>query len=206
MHIVINRNSSVNMTTQIFNQLKEYILDGTLVSEEKLPSTRKLSNSLKISRNIIINVYEMLTAEGYALSRPASGVYVSKSVSIERKPIIVPELTPRLEYSIFNGINFRIGLPALDQFLKKKWIKCYREALNEIPDMDLGYGSPNGYLPFRKTLVIYLRKTSGIQCHEDQIIVTNGSIQGLHLMLLYFSKLMLLFPLKNLQPVDSKIC
>lgn len=189
MHILIDRNDSTTMTMQIFNQLKEYILDGTLKAKEKLPSSRKFANSLEISRNIIIDVYEMLAAEGYVITKPGSGVYVSKSVSIERKPTIAPELACRSEYPIFNGINFRIGLPALDHFPRKKWLQCSREVLNEIPDSDLGYSFPNGYLPFRRTLATYLRKTRGIQCHEDQIIVTTGAIQGLHLMLLYFSQI-----------------
>ncbi len=190
MHITVNRNDSTTMTKQIYNQLKEYILDGTLKSEEKLPSTRKLSESLKISKNIIINVYEMLAAEGYIVTRPGSGVYVSRSVSLKRGPAGAPELSFRSEYSIYdgNGINFRIGLPALDHFPRSKWLQCCREVLNEIPSKDLGYGSSNGYLPFRKTLAAYLRKERGIQCREDQIIVTSGSIQGLHLMLLYFSQ------------------
>ena len=46
--------------------------------DTKLPSTRRLSQSLKISRTTVVNAYEQLLAEGYLRSRGGSGYIVNK--------------------------------------------------------------------------------------------------------------------------------
>ncbi|WP_025733480.1 PLP-dependent aminotransferase family protein [Carnimonas nigrificans] len=61
-------------------QLREALLDaihtGTIPAEEALPSCRKLSIQLGISRNTVALVYEGLVEDGYLISRPRSGYYL----------------------------------------------------------------------------------------------------------------------------------
>ncbi|WP_246837632.1 PLP-dependent aminotransferase family protein [Salinicola sp. MH3R3-1] len=61
-------------------QLREALLDaihtGTIPAEEALPSCRKLSLQLGISRNTVALVYEGLVEDGYLISRPRSGYYL----------------------------------------------------------------------------------------------------------------------------------
>lgn len=61
-------------------QLRESLLDaihaGTIPADEALPSCRRLSQQLGISRNTVALVYEGLVQDGYLVSRPRSGYYL----------------------------------------------------------------------------------------------------------------------------------
>ncbi|WP_110686099.1 PLP-dependent aminotransferase family protein [Salinicola aestuarinus] len=61
-------------------QLRKALLDaihtGTIPTEEALPSCRKLSLQLGVSRNTVALVYEKLVEDGYLVSRPRSGYYL----------------------------------------------------------------------------------------------------------------------------------
>lgn len=61
-------------------QLRESLLDaihtGTIPADEALPSCRRLSLQLGISRNTVALVYEGLVEDGYLVSRPRSGYYL----------------------------------------------------------------------------------------------------------------------------------
>ncbi|WP_251977783.1 aminotransferase-like domain-containing protein [Salinicola avicenniae] len=61
-------------------QLREALLaaihTGTIPVDEALPSCRKLSLQLGVSRNTVALVYEGLVEDGYLVSRPRSGYYL----------------------------------------------------------------------------------------------------------------------------------
>ena len=61
----------------IYKQIKEMILDGSLKSEERLPSKRALAKNLGVSLNTIMYSYDLLLKEGYIYSKERSGFYVS---------------------------------------------------------------------------------------------------------------------------------
>ncbi|GAA0178378.1 PLP-dependent aminotransferase family protein [Clostridium sediminicola] len=189
MYLQIDRNSFIPMIKQIYTQLKDMILKGDLESNHRLPSSRRLAETLQVSRNVVIEAYEMLTSEGYTKSVQGSGIYVNEAISISRPTIKGPKLKLSGMKDSNNCISFKSGLPALDKFPRSKWLQCYRESIFNIPDKELGYDLPNGYLPFRKTLSEYLFRSHGIRCHEDQIIITSGAVQALYLISKYFSQL-----------------
>ncbi|HEX5779642.1 MAG TPA: PLP-dependent aminotransferase family protein [Xanthobacteraceae bacterium] len=68
-------------TTSIHNQVREHIvaaiLGGSLLPEQKMPSTRELAISLRVSRNTIVQVYERLAADGYLSVRDRAGYFVN---------------------------------------------------------------------------------------------------------------------------------
>ena len=63
---------------QIFNAIKEDILDGKLEEGEKLPSLRSLSKDIYVSLTTVDAAYSQLLVEGYINSIPKSGYYVAK--------------------------------------------------------------------------------------------------------------------------------
>ena len=189
VYIQIDRSSSKPMLRQIYDSIKSDILDGNLKADEKLPSSRKLAEDLHVSRNIVVEAYEMLTAEGYTITHKGSGTFVKKAVSISR-PERKYRKTELKEMKDSEGlISFRSGLPVLDSFPSSRWMKCYRDALYLMKKSDLGYDFSNGYLPFRKTMSEYLYRSRGIKCRADQIIITSGAVQGLYLAAKYFYSL-----------------
>ena len=61
----IDRSSNTTISKQLQLQIRNKILCDDLKAGERLPSTRLLANDLGVSRNILIEVYEQLVAEGY---------------------------------------------------------------------------------------------------------------------------------------------
>ena len=61
---------------QLRESLVSAILGGGFPADEPLPSCRKLSEQLSISRNTVALVYESLLDNGYLVSRPRSGYYL----------------------------------------------------------------------------------------------------------------------------------
>lgn len=68
-------------------QLRKAMLDaihaGVIPPEEALPSCRKLSTQLGVSRNTVALVYERLVDDGYLVSRPRSGYYLHEAYCTE---------------------------------------------------------------------------------------------------------------------------
>lgn len=61
---------------QLRESLVSAILGGVFPADEPLPSCRKLSQQLAVSRNTVALVYESLLDNGYLISRPRSGYYL----------------------------------------------------------------------------------------------------------------------------------
>ncbi len=63
---------------QIYDQVRELVLDGRLAPGTRLPSTRALARDLDCSRNTAVLAFEQLLSEGYLEGRRGSGTYVSR--------------------------------------------------------------------------------------------------------------------------------
>ncbi|MGR3886617.1 MocR-like pyridoxine biosynthesis transcription factor PdxR [Pseudomonas sp. 1152_12] len=66
------------LTRQLYEALRQRVLDGRLVSGTRLPSTRDLAKALSISRNSVVRAYDQLYAEGFIESRVGDGTYVAQ--------------------------------------------------------------------------------------------------------------------------------
>ncbi len=76
---------SNKMYIDIYEHIKNDILNGVLVKDEKLPSKRVLANNLNVSLNTIINAYDILLLEGYIYSVEKKGYYVSDFLGFDYK-------------------------------------------------------------------------------------------------------------------------
>lgn len=63
--ITVDRSSSISLTQQIYEQIRTSILGNTLKEGQKLLSTRELSATIGVSRNIAMEAYDRLIAEGF---------------------------------------------------------------------------------------------------------------------------------------------
>ena len=76
MQILINNNSMVPIYEQIVHQIKGQILDGTLHSNDMLPSVRYLSKELRISALTVKKAYDTLEQEGFCQTIHGKGTFV----------------------------------------------------------------------------------------------------------------------------------
>ncbi|MBM3767753.1 MAG: PLP-dependent aminotransferase family protein, partial [Acidobacteria bacterium] len=76
---------------------------------------------------------------------------------------------------------FRLHTPTFDNFPYDVWKRLLIRAWDRIrPDM-LGYGSPAGWRPLREAIAQYLRASRAVHCDWQQVIITAGSKQAMHL-------------------------
>ncbi len=73
----IKPQSDCPLYRQVYNQLRQAILEKELPAGARLPSTRALARTLGVSRNTILNAYEALVAETLLAARKGSGTRVS---------------------------------------------------------------------------------------------------------------------------------
>lgn len=69
----------LGLSQQLYQALRERMLDGRLGSGTRLPATREMARILGISRNSVVQAYEQLHAEDYIESRVGDGTYVGTS-------------------------------------------------------------------------------------------------------------------------------
>ncbi|WP_375199862.1 PLP-dependent aminotransferase family protein [Bacillus sp. RS11] len=178
--IPIDRSSDIPLNRQVYQQIREKILNGHLQAGERLASTRELSFELKVSRNVILEAYDQLLAEGFLIARSGSGTFVAEGAFLTQHeaPFLFEVDEKKLKNHI---INFRSGIPALDLFPRKTWAKLSHQLWNDIESTNFGYDFPEGRLELRQTLAHYLLRTRGVHCHPEQIVITSGATQALTL-------------------------
>ncbi|MEH7381196.1 FadR/GntR family transcriptional regulator [Bacillus sp. JJ1533] len=72
--------SRASVTDNVVEYIKELIVEGRIVPEEKLPSEREMSERLNISRNTVREAYKILSTLGYVQIKHGSGVFVSSKM------------------------------------------------------------------------------------------------------------------------------
>jgi GntR family transcriptional regulator/MocR family aminotransferase len=77
--------------------------------------------------------------------------------------------------------DFMPARPDVSSFPRAAWGRCLRDAVTEITVADLGYGDAFGIGALRDGLAGYLGRVRGVVGGRDQIVVTNGYLQGLGL-------------------------
>lgn len=172
------------MTSQIYEQIRRKILNGQLKKQDRLPSTRQLAANLQVSRNIIIEVYDQLYAEGFIESIRGCGTFVAEGTHLETtymKKNIVNQNERIIEENREGYIDFRSGTPALDLLPVRQWGKIYRRICEEASYTSFSYNSPDKCMDLKIVLADYLLKTRGVCCSPDQVVITYGAVHAISL-------------------------
>ncbi len=188
----IDTSSPVPAVRQLYLQLRDSIVAGTLQTDHRLPSTRTASSEWSLSRGLIAEAYEMLIAEGYAEGRHGSGTYVASGLP----PMPSGSGTARemADNSARRGIStaarmaMRTDLapPAQVAFATGRVIHDARTAglLKRLAHRHIDYASdryrdPQGELSLRQAVSAHLAASRGVRCHPGQIFITSGTQQAL---------------------------
>ena len=67
-----------SLTDFLYLQLKNRILEGSLLPDQKLPSKRSLASHLGVSVITVQNAYQQLIDEGYVYSEEKRGYFVTE--------------------------------------------------------------------------------------------------------------------------------
>ncbi len=155
--------------------LREAIQSHRLSAGTRLPATRELATELGISRGTVVAAYDQLVAEGYLVSRHGVGTQVADLPAHWPSTAAPAELAKP-------ALSLAPGYPDLSRFPTTEWLRSLRRGLADAPADVYGYGDPLGWRPLRIALAAYLGRARGVVCSPDQVLITSGSVHGLHLL------------------------
>jgi GntR family transcriptional regulator / MocR family aminotransferase len=120
----LRRDAPDPLHRQISASIRDGIRSGRLALGSSLPPTRTIAADLGVSRGVVVEAYQQLTAEGYLTSRAGGYTQVAIGPEAARKqPQPVPAQAPR--------IDFRYGRADVSQFPRAGWLRSVRRVLNE---------------------------------------------------------------------------
>ncbi|GGE29282.1 GntR family transcriptional regulator [Primorskyibacter flagellatus] len=186
---ILSRTGEMTLVEQVMDALRTRIAGRKAAPGAKLPSIRRLSEQLGVSRSTVVEAYDRLTAEGLVQSRRGSGFYVSRHLP----PFSLRESSPQVAREID---PFRITRQALDSrhiranpgcgWLPESWMPQdeIRRALRSLArKTDAGltdYSTPLG-LPELRSILGVRMADAGVEAHPDQIMLTESGTQALDL-------------------------
>ena len=85
LDIAKDQNRTTHLYMEVYEYYKKLILDGKMAPGSKMPSLRKCSQELKLSRTTIETAYLQLAADGYIMAKAQSGYYVTEIASHQHK-------------------------------------------------------------------------------------------------------------------------
>ena len=100
------------LSRQLYQALRERVLDGRLSGGARLPASRDLAAALGISRNSVVRAYDQLYAEGFIEGRIGNGTYV---VQLPQKAQAPKKLSTNLSTGFSTGLP--TGLSTKSSFL-----------------------------------------------------------------------------------------
>lgn len=192
MFITLDSESRISITRQLYMKIRAMILDGSMISGARLPSSRELANELSISRNTVLEAYDQLIAEGYLEGHHGSKTVVASGIMKQSSAAKTGSAPDLLQPTLMNytRIDFRSGVPDLEVFPRAKWAKLYQQTIQDLSANCMRYYQPAGVPELRNAIAQYLFRTRGISCSPAGIMIVSGSTQGLSLIskLLYKKK------------------
>ncbi|MFE6281487.1 PLP-dependent aminotransferase family protein [Streptomyces sp. NPDC057877] len=153
--------------------LREAVRSGRLAPDTRLPSSRDLAADLGVSRGLVTETYEQLTAEGYLRSGRGAGTWVSGAVRAARPR--ARDLAPRAQGV---RVGFVPGTPDLSLFPRAAWAAAQRGVLTELPHEDLGYPDPRGLPRLRTALAGLLTRRRGVVADPELLVIVSGVTQA----------------------------
>ncbi|MET7244045.1 PLP-dependent aminotransferase family protein [Methylobacterium sp. EM32] len=174
---------------QVVAGLTERIENGLLRPGERLPSIRAAASSFAVSKNTVVHAYERLVASGRVESRPGSGFYVSGR---RPAPVATPAPVPLravdsvwlLREQLDRHYDVRVG----DGRPPPAWMESAEVGRSLRPSLAAAsesYGSPDGYLPLRRSLALRLADRA-IHAEPEDVLLTAGANHALDLIIRQF--------------------
>ncbi len=201
----LNRVENVSIQSQIREMLVSAILGGQLPSNTPLPSSRKMSKTLGVSRNTVVLAYQGLVDDGYLLSRERSGFYVDPQIlegradhqeyQSDTKPVGISwanrfKLTPSTNRNPNKPLNWQsYPYPFISNqvdpelFPIAAWRECSRQAMGKR-GMDAWTSDTSGSDDPQLVEQIRARllPRRGIMAAENEVLITLGAQNALYML------------------------
>jgi GntR family transcriptional regulator, regulator for abcA and norABC len=189
------KHSAVPLHQQIYDYMKQKIMNGEWTIGTKLPPQRNLAKLFQVNRSTIVIVLEELATDGLIESKVGSGTRVINNTwgllvstpppdwgSYVNSGIHKPNITIIQEINKAetdpNMIRLGTGELSPDLLPNKKMGQILQ--IDNQQSLSLGYMEPKGSLSLRKTVSAYL-SGKGIKASPESILIVSGGLQALQL-------------------------
>jgi GntR family transcriptional regulator/MocR family aminotransferase len=199
--VLLDRSRPETLTTQMVDQIREAIRCARIPPGARLPSSRRLSEQLAISRNTVVRAYDQLLMEGVVESRPASGIYVAEQPPLHSAPALpagagdrflrtrmpMPLRQPRGQTPSLPARNrllfdFYPGRPSAELFPLKTWRRLLQANLSHGGAAGLTLdGDPAGLPALRMAIANHLAASRGVVADPSRIVILSGIQEGLNI-------------------------
>jgi GntR family transcriptional regulator/MocR family aminotransferase len=206
--ISIDRDSSVPLYQQLESGLRSALTAGTFPAGERLPAIQELAVQLQVSRNTVRRAFQHLAAEGLLEGATQSGFCLRPGFSARgapEEPKLETSAQParsgglaslRVEFNRRSALEqidlerlradgpprpFRPTFPDSNEFPLKRWEALRAKVLKERSVELLQQCDTFGYGPLREAIANRLRGARGVTCTAEQVIISAGAQQALHL-------------------------
>jgi len=200
----LDRASSEPLYQQLYRQIREELESGSFDSSaSRVPSSRVLAATLRISRPTVNQAFSKLLAEGYLQTRKRSGIFVADHLPATflkaarlattahagHSPRVARRVTRMTDFRRGRQLDVGVGgppsvtliagLPAVDEFPIAVWERLREHVLAKKGAHLLRYASSRGDIELRKAIAAYLCDFRGANCHPDQVVVVGGMQQAM---------------------------
>lgn len=184
MDLFIDRALPTALSVQLYEQVRDAILDRRLSAGDQMSPTRQLAIELGIARHTVTTAFGRLTAEGFLVGRAGGG-----SVVAETAPAAAPRSHTRRggalrpvqrligwdEREMIDGSEIRYdmrpGRPGPAVFPFDEWRReVARAAGSPVPGVDRPVGTPR----LRTAIAQWVGRTRSIVADQESIVVTTG--------------------------------
>ena len=177
--ITLEAESKIPLYEQIYEAIRNAILEGRILQGEKLPSTRFQAEYLQVSRSTVELAYGQLLSEGYIHSKPYRGYFacdvselyhLTGAEKSEHRPQVQIEKQKDRYLVDFspNGLDagqFPFG--AMGRILKNLLLDDGERVLKS----SASFGEEN----LRQAICDYLYRARNVRCIPEQIIIGAGN-------------------------------
>lgn len=170
-------NSDIPLYMQVYTYYKTLITSGKLAPNAKLPSIRSCSATLSVSRTTAEAAYFQLCADGYIVSKPQSGYYVT---DLYFRPYGKKQSAPTKKAQ---PIRYDFSSLSADResFDFELWRRYVKSALRQDARM-LSYGEVQGEYDLRLAVAQYITEKRNVVCTAENIVIGAGVQSLLHIL------------------------
>src|SRR5262252_1382000 len=173
--VVLRRDAGIPLHRQIEVSIRDSIRAGRLPRGSPMPPSRVLAADLGVSRGVVVEAYQQLTAEGYLASRAGGYTRVAAGPSHARAGLRLARRTPP-------RIDLSYGRADVSSFPRTAWLRAIRGALASAPNDVFGYLAGSVVPQLRTAIAGYLNRVRGTVAQPDQIVICTGYAQGIALL------------------------
>lgn len=119
MKLIVQQRSEIAIYEQLYSQIVNQILNGTLTADECLPSIRVVSRELQISVIPVKTAYEMLEHDGYIYTIQGKGCFIKYQPCIDDRKLQLVE--KKIDELVSLSKNLGVSCGEIVDLIKKRY-------------------------------------------------------------------------------------